>query len=74
MKGCIGEVGRRDQQREETVNNNEIEKLVRGFGTRLREDHKVMDNVIPIELAWRLQELRRAEKARSRPPLDDDPK
>jgi len=56
------------------VNNNEIEKLVRGFGTRLREDHKVMDNVIPIELAWRLQELRRAEKARSRPPLDDDPK
>jgi hypothetical protein len=74
VKGCIGEVGRREQQREETVNNNEIEWLVRGFGTRLREDHKVMGNVIPIELAWRLQELRRAEKARSKPPLNDDPK
>lgn len=41
------------------------EKLIRGFGARLREEFQVQGNVIPIELAWRLQELVHAEKVHS---------
>jgi hypothetical protein len=56
------------------VNNDEIDRLVRGFGVRLREDQRVERNVIPIELAWRLQELRRVEKERLKLSLSEDPK
>ena len=41
-----------------------VEKLVQGFGIRLRNDLRLQSNVIPIEHAFRLQRLRQVELER----------